>query len=161
MKIYKDFKLYLKTLNPEIFKHANRHKIIIKYVLSGISAASVDFSLLFVLTDFFGVYYLISSTVGFACAFLISFYLQKFWTFRNNDINNIYEQLGLYLFVAISSLTANLIAVYILVENFGIWYIFAQAISGASLTVFSFLFYKYVIFVKVKKALKRNFNNNL
>lgn len=151
----------MKSLSPEIFKHADKHKIIIKYIFSGLTAAAADFLVLYNLTEFFGVYYLISAGIAFICAFMVSFVLQKFWTFRNNDINNIYEQLSLYFFVAFSSLLLNTIIVFTLVEKFGIWYIFSQAMAGVCLSIFSFLFYKYVIFIKEIKRKKRDRKNIL
>ncbi|MBA3047018.1 glycosyltransferase [Patescibacteria group bacterium] len=164
MKIYKKFKNYIRSLSPFYYGKMNRYKIPIKYVISGGTAAFVDLALLYALTDIFGVYYLLSASMAFLVAFFISFYLQKFWTFRDNSNKQIYQQMFLYLFVGIVNLGINTAGMYILVEHifsellylgkFNITYVLSQVIMGGIIAVGSFLVYRFVIFKKRKKELK-------
>ena len=117
MKIYKKFKNYFRSSSPSYYGKMNRYKIPIKYIISGGTAAFVDLALLYALTDIFGVYYLLSAGMAFFVAFFISFYLQKFWTFRDNSNKQIYQQMFLYLFVGIVNLGINTAGMYILVEH--------------------------------------------
>ncbi|MEA3464009.1 MAG: glycosyltransferase [Patescibacteria group bacterium] len=171
MSIYKNFRNYLRSLSPFYYRKANRYKIPIKYVISGCTAAFVDLVLLCILIDVFKVYYLLSASIAFLAAFFISFYLQKFWTFRDNSNRRIYQQMFWYFSVGIVNLGINVAGMYILIEHiftkfiylgkFNITYILSQIMMGAFIAVGSFLVYKFVIFKKKKKALKESKNNKL
>ncbi|MFH1522952.1 MAG: glycosyltransferase [Patescibacteria group bacterium] len=139
-------------------------KTYIKFVISGGTAGTADLILLYVLTDIVGLWYLISATIAFVVAFLISFFLQKFWTFRDNRRTIIYKQLSLYLVVGLTNLSINGAAMYLLVDKFGIWYMLAQVISSGFLAFINFLVYKFIIFKKCKEEIKNKnneYDNNL
>jgi putative flippase GtrA len=61
----------------------------VKYVVSGGSAAIVDIVALYVFTDLFGIWYILSAILAFISAFFVSFLLQKYWTFKDNSNTNI------------------------------------------------------------------------
>ncbi len=129
-----------------LFKIAIKHKRIIKYIISGTTAFSVDILFIYVLTEWFYVWYLLSAVLAFTVAFFVSFYLQKFWTFRDNDRKKIYKQMGLYLIIGLLNLVINTGFMYLLVDVFGIWYLFAQVIMCGSIGLYSFLIYNFLIF---------------
>ena len=135
-------------------KQAYKNKLYIKYIVSGGVATFVDFSLLYFFTDIINLYYLISASIAFLVAFIISFCMQKFWTFRDNNRKKINKQIFLYFLVGIIGLIANYFGIYILVEKYNIWYIFSQAITTSILAVGNFLMYRYIIFIKKKKEKK-------
>lgn len=121
-------------------------KQIFKYVISGGSAAVVNLSTLYVLTEFFHVWYLVSASTAFVGAFAVSFTLQKFWTFKDHETEGMRKQLSLYLAVILVNLAINALFVYLLVEHIGIWYMLAQIISGLVIAIESFFIYKFFIF---------------
>ncbi len=171
MKIYKKFKNYLRALNPSYYSEMNKYKVPIKYIISGGTAAFVDLVLLYALIDIFKIYYLLSASIAFLVAFFISFYLQKFWTFRDNNKEKIYKQMYLYLSVGIINLCINAAGMYILVEHvlpkiviagkFNATYVVPQIIMGVFIAISSFLIYKFVIFKKKKRELKKSKNGKL
>ena len=59
---------------------------IVRFLISGSSAAGINLGTLFVLTHFFDVWYLLSSVVAFSVSFFVSFTLQKFWTFNDASL---------------------------------------------------------------------------
>ncbi len=130
MKLYHDIKNRLQKNNPNYYQKIDKHKIIIKYIISGCTAALTDLVLLYILTEFFHLWYLLSASFAFLIAFFVSFYLQKFWTFRDENRDRIYKQMSLYFIVAVLNLGINAIGMYIIVEKFNIMYILAQIIMG-------------------------------
>jgi len=121
-------------------------------MISGGTAAIADVVILYVLTDGLDIWYLISSIIAFLFAFLVSFYLQKFWTFRDNSRDRIKQQAAVYLILGIVNLAVNSSGIYFLVEIFGTWYLLAQIIIGAVVATYNFLLYKFFIFTSDKKA---------
>ncbi len=123
-----------------------KHKIYVKYIIAGGTAAVTDFGLLFFLTDILHIWYIASATLAFIIAFFVSFFLQKFWTFRDNSRNRIYKQMSMYLAVGVANTAVNAGGMYVLVDYFGLWYILAQAVMSVLLAVGSFVIYRFVIF---------------
>lgn len=108
----------------------------------------VDLSLLYFFTDILGVWYLISTSLAFVAAFFVSFFLQKFWTFRDNGKERIYRQMGAYLAVASTNLCLNALLMFILVDGFKVWYMFAQFFASGLIACESYFVYKVLIFYK-------------
>lgn len=121
---------------------------VIKYIISGGTAAITELTLLYVLTEFLGIWYIYSVFIAFLFAFCISFLLQKFWTFQDKNIDKAHKQAIFYLLITITNLAINIVAIYILVEVFGLWYIFAQVLISGFIAISSFFIYKFVIFQK-------------
>ena len=131
-----------------LIKQAYKNKLYIKYVISGGIATVVDFGLLYFFTDIINFYYLFSASIAFIVAFIVSFYMQKFWTFRDNDRKKIHKQMFMYFLIGLIGLGINFFGMYILVEKYNIWYIFSQAITTSILAIGNFLVYRYIIFIK-------------
>lgn len=123
-----------------------KYKQIIKYLIAGGAATLVDLSLLYFLTDILGIWYLISAVLAFGGAFFVSFFLQKFWTFRDSDKEIIYRQMRLYLAVALANFIINTALMYILVDGFKIWYMLAQFMVSSLIAFESYLVYKFFVF---------------
>lgn len=125
-----------------------------KFIISGTTATLVNFAILYSLTEFVGLWYLFSSIIAFALAVLVSFFLQKFWTFGDDDREKMKQQIVMYYTVATINLGLNTAGMFVLVERFGIWYIFAQVIMTMAISVEGFFAYKLLIFRKPKKEVK-------
>ena len=61
-----------------LIRHFVQFKIV-RYLISGGTAAAINLSLLFLLTEFVGMWYLASSVLSFIAGFTASFLFQKFW----------------------------------------------------------------------------------
>ncbi len=126
-----------------LFEHRIR---IAKYIISGGTAASVNLGFLFLFADVLGLHYLVAGVLAFVLAFGVSFTLQKFWTFQNHDRALIPKQMVIYLTVSVFSLMVNTILLYLFVEWFGWWHIWAQVMAGGLLALINFFIYRFVIF---------------
>lgn len=129
-----------------MFEVLQKHKQIIKYLIAGGTAAAVDLALLYIFTDIFGWWYLVAACLAFAAAFFVSFFLQKFWTFRDGNKEKIYSQMIIYLVVSLANLLINAGLMYIFVDGLGIWYILAQIIASGLIAIESYLIYNFFIF---------------
>ena len=122
-----------------------QHKII-RYLISGGTAAFVSLSLIFILTEFAGMWYLASSIFSFIAGFTTSFILQKFWTFKDIRREVIPRQLILHLGAALSTLGVNTLLLYLAVDILGLWYMFAQFLISGMLAIGSYFIYSLYIF---------------
>lgn len=129
-----------------------------RFVLAGVVGAVTNLSIFFVLFDLFNLHYLISSVVAVAVSLVLSFFLQKFFTFKDRDKDNLSIQTFGFVSVAFFNLTANLFLVYVFVDWLGLIEFLAQALAAASLAVLSFVFYRFYVFIPstMKKVILLN-----
>lgn len=119
---------------------------LIRYLISGGTAAAVNWSVLFLLVHIGSVYYLYASVIAFIISIGVSFAMQKFWTFRDNVVHDIRTQFSRYLFVIFLSLVLNTTLVYLFVEKLHIWYLLAQIIATLIIAITNFFCYKHFVF---------------
>ncbi len=124
----------------------SKYSLLIRYVISGGTAALVDIVILYIATEYFGVWYLASAVFAFTLAFIVSFLLQKFWAFRDTRTQAMHGQLFSYLGVLVVNMILNTWFIYYLVEHGNQHYVIAQIISGAVIALWSFFIYRFVIF---------------
>ncbi len=119
---------------------------IVRFVISGGASALTQLILLYVFTQFFGIWYLFSLILAFAISLGVSFTLQKFWTFEDTETSGMHLQIPSYLAVTLTNLAVNAALLYIAVEFLKLWYLFAQVLIEGIIAISSFFIYKFVIF---------------
>ncbi len=117
---------------------------IVRYIISGGTAAVVDLVLLYLLTDVFGVWYITSSIIAFLVSFIVSFTLQKFWTFNDRSTDKIHSQAIIYLIVTSINLGLNTVGIFAFVHYFGFHYLASQIIVSILIAFESFYVYHLV-----------------
>lgn len=126
---------------------------VIRYLLSGGTVALTELVVLYLFTDLLHVWYLFSFFVAFFVAFCVSFALQKFWTFGDRETEGIHRQAFSYFLVTIGNFLFNTLALYILVEYAGVWYLAAQFLINIVIAIANFVIYKFIIFKKREKEI--------
>lgn len=122
-----------------------RHRVM-RFLLSGGTALLVNLVLLYVFADMLNMWYITASILAFVGAFCVSFFLQKFWTFDNKNMDSVHFQAGISLVVALANLALNTLIMYELVEGLGVYHIFAQVIASGVIACESFFVYKNLVF---------------
>ena len=117
---------------------------VIRFIIAGGSAFSVNIFFLYIFTEFFGLWYIFSATLAFMLSFLVGFSLNKFWTFAESSADFIHSQIFIYLGVNLINLAINNALLYFMVESFAICYILAQALASILIAFESFFVYKWL-----------------
>ena len=102
----------------------------VKYYIVGASGVLVNLGLLYSLTEFVGLWYLVSYIIAISVSISLNFTFNKFWTFR--DSKNSQKTIVIYLkFVGVSLLGMGiqLGSAYLLVETLLVYYMLAALIS--------------------------------
>ncbi len=86
----------------------------------------------------------ISNLIGYVCGVIISFFLNKKYTFNSNKKGH--KEAIRFLIVFGIAYTANLLVLYILIHNIHISKDFSQIYAGIVYTVTSYLMNKYYVF---------------
>ncbi len=135
---------------------------IIKYLISGSTSAFIDLFILHLLDTYTGFHYLISVNLAFLCAFFMSFFLQKYWTFSDKTQGRTKIQMIMYFTISAINVSVNSFLIHTILNNFSVPTIFilrpvviAQIIAAFFVATESFFIYRYLIFKK-----KHVFENN-
>jgi putative flippase GtrA len=126
-------------LGPKLFH-------LIRYLLSGGTAAAFNVGILFLLVQYGNFHYLQASIMAYLIAIAVSFTLQKFWTFQDKPIHDIRSQFFRYILIVFANLGLNTFIMYLFVTKFGVWYIFAQIMTTGLVAVTGYFGYKYFVF---------------
>ncbi len=136
----------MKSINF-FFKHP-----VIRYITSGGIGAVTNLGMLFILTHFIGFYYIVSGIIAFICSVFVSFYLQKKWTFKDNNSENTHRKFVVFTIIAIVNLGANTLFLFLCVEFLQIHYMLGQIIASGIVAFWSYFLYKSKVF-GVKKEI--------
>lgn len=98
----------------------------IRFALVGGIGTLVNLSLLYILTDIYGILYLISETIAFIVAVLHNYMWNKSFTFREDIKEKVIGKGVKFAIICIIAMIVNLLILFILVEYFTIFYLFAE-----------------------------------
>ncbi len=125
-----------------------RFRVMGKYLFFSVVATIGDIVLLYVLTDFFYVYYLLSSIISYCFGIIINFSGQKRYTFKNKG--RTLPQFISFVIISLIGLALNIGILKLLVDVFGVWYIYAKIISIAIVFFWNFIINKTITFSRIK-----------
>lgn len=101
-----------------------------KYYLVGASGILVNLGILFVLTEFVGLWYLLSSTIAIYTSITSNFLLNKAWTFRDTVIKQrSFLMYGKFIGVSLVGMGIQLGFNYLFVERLSVYYLLAALMS--------------------------------
>jgi putative flippase GtrA len=127
-----------------------RHRKIVRFLISGGTAAVVHFAVLTLLVEVFSVYPVLASVFAFVCAFFVSFTLQKLWTFKNSDMEAAPRQAGIFFSIGMVNLGINAGLMYLFFSLLGFHYLPAQVLTSGLVAVESYFLYKHFVFATTK-----------
>ena len=145
-RLYEKFRHQFSRRLPRLYDLCERYKSFVKFFIAGCFAGGSDLVFLFVFHGLFHLNIVVSTSLAFILAFVVSFTLQKFWTFRNYSQNRVFRQLAVYLANSFLGLSLNGYFMHLLVNKFGLWYILAQIIVNLTLAVWNYIVYKFIVF---------------
>jgi|CXWL01.1.fsa_nt_gi putative flippase GtrA len=119
-----------------------------RYLCAGGIVAATSVLVLYFFTDFVGLWYMGSAVCAAVVSVVLSFTLQKFWTFSKRGHKDTVRELMLFFGNAFLNFVTNIVLLYLLVEYADVWYVGAQVIALGVIAVLNFFTYRYVIFKK-------------
>ncbi len=105
---------------------------ITKYFTVGIIGGMINLSVLLLLTEFIHFNYMISAVYAFMSVSMISFILDKTWTFKEKVENHFLKEYLNFFSFSVIALLLNLISLYFLTTYFQMYYIFSQVLAISS-----------------------------
>jgi len=113
---------------------------VLKFVLTGLLGVLVNLGVLYALTEYAGLYYIVSAVIAIEIAILHNFLWNNYWTWRyRKKEQGFVKRLLSFNTVALAGMVINIAALWFFTEIIGLWYLLSQAIGiaiGALLNYF-------------------------
>lgn len=117
------FKLFSKLISKPFITQA------IKFAIVGAIGTIINLTILYTLTEFFHLHYILSEVIAFIVASLNNYILDKIWAFKEKINEKVIKKYFQFILISVLALTINISVLLILVEFFYIWYIFAELVA--------------------------------
>lgn len=134
----------LKNIYNEINRNHPQQMKIVRYVISGGMATVTNLLFLFIFTDLVGIWYVLSAILSYLISFVVSFSLQKYWTFGDDSNDRIGTQAVWYILVTTANLGLNTLGIFVLVHYGHVYYLLAQLIVSFLIAIESYFVYRFV-----------------
>lgn len=100
----------------------------IRFIIVGVITFVVDYGLLYICTEYIGLYYMYSTAIAFIVAVIFNYWLCVVYVFTNIQ-RQTSKQALLFVGSSVVGLGLNQICMWLFVEIFGIYYMLAKIIS--------------------------------
>lgn len=117
-----------------------------RYFLVGGLAFIVDFTLLFLLTEFGHLYYLLSASIAFVAGVTVNYALSISWVFSYRSVENRMQEFAMFTIIGIIGLVMNDALMWVFTELLGLHYLGSKAVAAALIFVFNFAARRVLLF---------------
>ena len=125
-------------LSSKLFKQLFRFGIV------GGLAFLIDSGVLFVLTEYLNVYYLVSSVISFIVSLIFNYILSILWVFDVKKKQTI-KEISLFVILSVIGLGINQVVMYVGADILNIYYMICKVISTFIVMVYNFITRKIFI----------------
>lgn len=141
-------KLVIRNVSRMLFKDSTDKTIIqlFRYIFVGGAAFIVDFGSLFILTDYFAIYYLISAAIAFILGLLANYILSVEWVFNRRTIENKTFEFGIFAVIGIIGLGLNEVLMWFFTSNLQIYYLYSKIFAAIIILFWNFFARKFALF---------------
>lgn len=119
-----------------------------RYAIVGWLVFIFDIGILYILTEYFDVYYLFSAAIAFTIALSIDYYITIIWVFNKRTIDSRYIELLIFATIGLTGLLLNVFIIWFFTEITNIYYIFSKLISSFLIYLWNFFARKLILYNK-------------
>lgn len=117
---------------------------ILRFGVVGGIAFLVDYALLYILTEYLHIYYLVSSTISFIVSLIINYILSIFWVFDVKKKQTI-KEVALFVFLSVIGLGINQVIMYLGSDIMNIHYMVCKLFATFIVMIYNFVSRKIFI----------------
>lgn len=115
-----------------------------KFGIVGVIAFIIDYSLLYILTEYFNVFYLFSSIVSFIVSLLFNYIASIKWVFDVNKKQGL-KEISTFVILSVIGLGINQLGLYLMVEKIAIHYMISKIVTTIIVMIWNFITRKIFI----------------
>jgi putative flippase GtrA len=141
-------KFEIRNLGQKLLKdQTNQTKIqMFRYLFVGGAAFIVDFLSLFIFTEFFGIYYLISAAIAFILGLVTNYFLSISWVFNKRKLKKRHIEFGVFALIGIVGLGLNEVFIWFFTQDLQIYYLISKILAAVIILFWNFFARKFTLF---------------
>lgn len=124
----------------------NTSKQFIRNIIVGLIAFAIDFCLLWVFTEFLGIYYITSSIIASLCGGLANYTLATLWVFKKKKSKNQLLRLLLFTMIGACGLAFTTLLLWSFTEFVHFHYLFSKILAQFLVFICNFFARKYLLY---------------
>jgi putative flippase GtrA len=117
-----------------------------RYIFVGGVAFIVDFTSLYVLTDFFGIYYLYSAAAAFILGLVVNYFISISWVFNKRKLNSKTIEFSVFAMIGIVGLGLNEIFIWFFTDELNLFYLVSKILAAIIILFWNFFARKITLF---------------
>lgn len=117
---------------------------VLKFGVVGVIAFLIDYSLLYVLTEFCHIHYMISSIISFTVSLIFNYIASIYWVFDVKQ-KQTYKEVIVFTILSVMGLGINQLVMYLMTDVGNIYYMFSKLVATAIVMVWNFITRKIFI----------------
>lgn len=121
---------------------------LLRYFVSGGVAFVVDFSLLYILTEFVGLHYRLSTIIAFTVGLLITYLFSVLWVFDNRRFKNAKVEISIFAFIGIVGLLLTSFFMWFFTDKLSTHYMLSKVFTTIIVFLWNFIMKKLTLFPK-------------
>ena len=118
----------------------------LRYIMAGLIVFIIDLGSLFILTEVFGIYYLISAALSFTLGLIANYFLSISWVFNTRIITKGHFEFGVFAVIGIMGLFFNEVLIWFLTEDQEINYLISKIFASILILSWNFYARKFILF---------------
>lgn len=126
------------------FIHSKLFKQLFRFGVVGFTAFLIDAGILYVLTEFVHIHYLISSVISFIVSLAYNYILSIFWVFDVKK-KQTYKEVLLFAILSVIGLGINQLVMYLGVDLLHIYYMLCKVLATIIVMIYNFITRKIFI----------------
>ena len=112
---------------------------ILRFGVVGVIAFLIDYGLLYIFTEWCGIYYLVSSVMSFTISVIFNYIASIFWVFDVNKKHSKTRNFILFIIFSVIGLGLNQLIMWVGVEVFYFYYMWVKIGATAIVMVWNFI----------------------
>ena len=118
----------------------------VRYFFVGGFAFVVDFGLLYILTEYAGLHYLLSATLSFIAGLLVNYIISCIWVFGNSKFKSRIVEFLFFAAIGVVGLGLNDFFIWLFTDCIGTHYMFSKIVAAALVYLWNFFARFYLVF---------------
>ena len=128
------------------FTDKERIEEVIRFLIVGGGCFLLEYILLYVLTEYMHIGYLVSSAIAFTVSLLVNYILCLLVVFNVKHQSRL--EIGLFIITSLIGLIINQGVMWFLVEIIAWWYMFAKVIASGIVMIWNYITKRYILIRK-------------
>lgn len=122
-----------------------------RYMVSGGVAFVVDASLLYILTEWLGLHYLLSTLLSYSVGLMITYAFSILWVFDYRSVESRALEFSVFAVIGVIGLGLTSLCMWLFTSGLGFHYLLSKIITTIIVFVWNFIMKKFLLFRRRKK----------